>query len=89
MLKYRVEYAKSVVKDLAKLEKGEKKRAIDIIEKILARDPQVGKQLRGSYRGLWKYRFGDYRIIYSIEAEHLCIFLLRIRHRKDVYRGMI
>lgn len=85
---YKVEYARSVLKDLKSLPKDVCKKALDAVEKILAKDPQAGKPLTGSYKGLWKFRIGDYRIVYSIEKERLVVLVLRIRHRKDVYRGI-
>lgn len=86
---FRVEYASGVSKDLLKLPKGVKLRALEIVEQHLAKDPHLGKPLSGPYKGLWKYRIGDYRIIYSIEKDRLVIFVLRIRHRKDVYQGIV
>lgn len=86
---YNVEYAKGVVKDLQKLPKPLKKKALEIVETILAEKPSLGKPLKGPYKGLWRYRFGDYRIIYSIEYQKLTIFVLRIRHRKNVYEGIV
>lgn len=86
---YKVEYAKGVAKDLKKLPKEIKEKALKIVEGILVKDPHIGKPLTGPYRGLWKYRVGDYRIIYTIESDRLCIFLLRIRHRKNVYEGIV
>jgi len=35
---------------------------------------------------LYRYRIGDYRIIYSISDEAVTIFIIKIAHRKDVYR---
>ncbi len=52
-------------------------------------DPYQGKPLAGSYKGLYRFRIGDYRIIYSIEDDKLIIVVLRIRHRKDVYHGIL
>lgn len=86
---YKVEYAKGVAKDLKSLPKEIKRKALNIVEKALASDPRVGKPLAGPYKGLWKYRIGDYRMIYSIEDQRLVIFVLRIRHRKDVYQGIV
>lgn len=86
---FRVEYAKGVVKDLKKLPKETAKKALGIVETILAKDPSQGIPLKGSYKGLWKYRVGDYRIVYSVESHHLVILVLRIRHRKDVYKGIV
>ena len=86
---FKIEYAKGVAKDLSQLPRKIRERALEIVEKSLAKDPYLGKPLTGPYKGLWKYRVGDYRIIYSIEKPGLVIFVLRIRHRKDVYQGMI
>ena len=36
---------------------------------------------------VWRLRIGDYRIVYSIADEKLTILVLRIGHRKDIYRG--
>lgn len=89
MHKFKVEYAKGVVKDLKKLQPSVRKKALQAVEEVLAADPHAGRPLTGIHKGLWKYRIGDYRIIYSIEQSRLVIFVLRIRHRKDVYTGII
>ncbi len=86
---YKIEYAKGIVKDLKKLPKEIKEKALEIVETVLAEDPYAGRPLKGSYKGLWKYRLGDYRIVYTIESNRLVIFVLRIRHRKNVYEGIV
>lgn len=86
---FRVEYAKSVVKDLRPLPKPVRERALNVVETVLANDPYQGKPLTGPNRGLYRFRVGDYRIIYSIEKEKLVVLVLRIRHRKDAYRGLL
>jgi len=88
-LAYKVEYAKSVAKDLKPLPKALRAKAIDVIENHLADDPYQGKALVGPYKGLYRFRIGDYRIIYSVEDDRLVVFVLRIRHRKDAYRGLM
>lgn len=51
-------------------------------------DPRsIGEALKGSKLGeFWKYRVGDYRIISSIEDGALCVLVVRIGNRKEVYR---
>jgi len=83
---YKVEYAKGVFKDLKSLPKKIQRKALEFVEKHLADDPFMGKPLSGKFKGLWKLRIGDYRIVYTIEKARLIIFVLRIRHRKEVYR---
>ncbi len=43
------------------------------------------KPLKGEYSGLFRYRIGDYRIIYSIEDEIVQVFVIAIAHRSQVY----
>jgi len=40
-----------------------------------------------SGRNRYRIRQGDYRIVYSIEDERLIVFVVKIGHRRDVYRG--
>ncbi|MGD0838481.1 MAG: type II toxin-antitoxin system RelE/ParE family toxin [Polyangia bacterium] len=51
-------------------------------------DPRsIGEALRGSrLGGLWKYRVGDYRIVAKIEDQLIRILVVRIGHRREVYR---
>jgi len=47
----------------------------------------LGKPLQGSRFGeFWRYRVGDYRLICKIEDERLLVLVLRIGHRKEIYR---
>lgn len=47
----------------------------------------IGEALKGTELGdLWKYRVGDYRIIASIEDTLVCILIVRIGNRREVYR---
>ena len=86
---FNVEYAKSVTKDLKSLPKQLRARALNVAEDILARDPYQGRPLAGPYKGLYRFRVGEYRIVYSIEKDRLVVFVLRIRLRTDVYRGLV
>ncbi len=47
---------------------------------------QIGDRLQGTLSRFWKYRVGDYRIICTIEDEKLVIVVLRIGHRREVYK---
>lgn len=83
---FKIEYARGVAKDLKSLPKEIQKKAFEAIEKVLAEDPFAGKPLAGEFKGLWKFRIGDYRVVYTVEKARLVILVLRIRHRKEVYR---
>lgn len=53
---------------------------------LLASPRMVGKPLRGSFEGLWVARRGPYRVVYEISEGERTVQVLRIEHRRDVYR---
>ncbi len=86
---WKVEYAESVQKDIRKIDAQDRKRIRDFIEVKVAGldDPRtLGKPLVGSFSGLWRYRVGNYRIIASIEDQDVQILIVKVAHRKEVYR---
>jgi len=83
-LAYNIVYKKSVHRDLKKLPKAEAGRILDQIEEELSKKPDSYPVLKGPFVGLRKYRVGDYRVIYAILRED--VIILRIGHRRDVYK---
>lgn len=86
---WRIEYAESVQKEVRKLDPQARKRIRDFLEGKVAEldDPRsLGKPLSGSFSSLWRYRVGDYRVLASIEDCYLRILVVKIGHRKEVYR---
>ena len=56
------------------------------INSYLSQSPkQLGKALTGQYRGLYRYRYGDYRVLYEIDPNNKLIIINRIGHRKEIY----
>ena len=83
---YKVAYLDSVEADLKKLDKTITRKILNRIETYLASDPkELGKPLKGDFQGYWRYRWGDYRVIYKISEHEILILVLRISHRKEVY----
>ena len=83
---YKVVYLDQVEQDLKKIDKSIIKRILSRIETHLAKDPkELGKPLKGEFQGYWRYRWGDYRVIYKISEREILILVLRISRRKDVY----
>ncbi|MBL7160442.1 MAG: type II toxin-antitoxin system RelE/ParE family toxin [Candidatus Aenigmarchaeota archaeon] len=48
-------------------------------------DPYTGKHLHGNLKGLYSFRVGKYRVIYSIEERPKRIVLYFVGHRKGIY----
>jgi mRNA interferase RelE/StbE len=53
----------------------------------LASDPHLGKRLKGELADYWSWRVGDYRIVYFIRRQLVQIEIIRVAHRRDVYRS--
>lgn len=86
---WKIEYAESVQKDIRKMDAQQRKRIRDFVEDKVANleDPRMlGKALTGSFSGLWRYRLGSHRIIAHIEDRDVRILIVKIAHRKEVYR---
>ena len=81
---YNIIYKKSVQRDLKKLSKAEAGRILDQIEEELTKKADAYPVLKGPFAGLRKYRVGDYRVIYAILGD--AVVILRIGHRRDVYK---
>lgn len=84
---YKVAYLDRVEEDFERLDKSTVRKILVRIETYLAQDPKgLGKPLKGEFQGYWRYRWGDYRVIYKISEREILILILRISGRKDVYR---
>jgi len=79
----RIEYKSSVSRDLRRLDKNIAKLILKDLEGTLTADPDVGIPLSGQFKGLFKLRVGEYRIIYSKTVNG--VLILRVGHRGTVY----
>ena len=87
---WRIEIARSVEKDLKRLDPRDARRVTRFLRERIAPldDPRsLGEPLHGPELGkFWKYRVGHYRIITLIEDGKLAILVVRIGHRRNVYQ---
>ena len=85
MAEYKIYFKESVEKDLLTIPKKDLKKILVRI-KALAIDPRPSgyEKLTGQERH--RIRQGQYRIIYSIHDKELTIWVVKVGHRKDVYR---
>ena len=86
MASYELVFRKSVAKDLRAFPKQEVKRIMQRIQS-LADDPRPTgcEKLSGQER--YRVRQGAYRIIYEIEDARLIVLIVKIGHRRGVYRS--
>jgi len=85
-----VELSESADRELGKLDTQHRKRILKFLHQRVAKlaDPRsLGEALHGSRLGeFWKYRVGDFRLISKIEDDRLVVLVLRVGHRKEIYR---
>ncbi|MCP5047346.1 MAG: type II toxin-antitoxin system RelE/ParE family toxin [bacterium] len=87
-LAYELIWHEGVLKDLKKLDKEVARKIVTKVKNYLIVDPlSLGKPLKGNFSGLYRYRIGDYRVIYSVNRQEVKINILAARHRKDVYKA--
>lgn len=82
---YHVRLAPRAEKELDKLPREIRRRA-EITLDTLAENPLLGKQLKGILAGAYSVYVWPYRIVYAPFHKEKAVIVLRIRHRKDVYR---
>lgn len=82
-MNYKLIYTKSARNDIQKLDEVTKKR---LGKKLLiyAQEPLTyAKKLTNSSLGTYRFRIGDYRIIFDLDRVNIVV--LRVRHRREVY----
>lgn len=87
---WKIEFAAAAERDLAGLDRQIARRIIGFLEQRVAADEdprRVGTALKGErLDGLWKYRVGDYRVIARLDDGVMCVLVISIRHRREIYR---
>ena len=85
-----IKYSDSARKQLKKLDKQNVIRILDFMDERISEgdNPRsIGKVLTGPKLGTyWRYRVGDYRIICDIQDSQLCVLVIEIGNRKEIYR---
>lgn len=85
-MSYSIKIKSSAARALAKIEVKERYRLIEAIDR-LADEPSAGSALKGEFGGLRRLRVGRYRIIYEAIHRDLTVLVVRIGHRRDIYRS--
>lgn len=87
---WKIELSAQADRELSKLDSQQSKRILKFLRDRLApldNPRSIGQALHGSELGeFWKYRVGDYRLICKIEDQRLLILVLRVGHRREIYR---
>jgi mRNA interferase RelE/StbE len=86
MADYAITFARSARRELESLDASVIRRVIFRIDG-LAKEPRPSgsRKLHGE-QNLWRIRIGDYRVVYSVDDQQHIVDIVRIRHRREVYR---
>ncbi|MCK4505752.1 MAG: type II toxin-antitoxin system RelE/ParE family toxin [Candidatus Aegiribacteria sp.] len=82
---YSIEILRSAQKQLSKINRQDQDRIIASIES-LADNPRPDGCKKLSGRSAWRIRIGTYRVIYEIQDEKLIVLVVKIGHRREIYR---
>jgi mRNA interferase RelE/StbE len=85
---YQVKVAEDAAKFIRKQDKHIQRQIINNIRDLAQNPrPQGCKKLQG-YKDLYRIPSGNYRIVYTIKEKMLLVFVVRVAHRKDIYRHL-
>lgn len=89
MTQHSIRLVKSAAKELKKTPKNIRVKIIEGLQ-LIATNPHSSllqiKKLKGA-ENLYRFRVGDYRILYHVKKQELTVLVIKIGHRKDVYRS--
>ncbi|WP_420632405.1 type II toxin-antitoxin system RelE family toxin [Candidatus Leptofilum sp.] len=87
MASYQIEWKSSARKELRKLPKDKVQKIVEAVDSLATNPRPTGcRKLVGSEQ-TWRIRVGSYRVIYNIFSSILVIEVVRVAHRKNVYRN--
>lgn len=81
----KISFVKSAENELLRLDKKLAKRILDKINLLAGNPYGQNSQKLGGGKG-YRIRMGDYRIVYTVDKIAKTVTIIRIRHRRDVYR---
>jgi mRNA interferase RelE/StbE len=81
---FEAEFSKKFLKNVKKLPNDVRARILKALLQILE-DPRRGTALVGNLKGLWRWRVGNYRIIYMIKSEEELVCFVNMDKRERIY----
>ena len=88
-MKYSVEFRPAVLKSIKRLPLKDLRRIRKKIDSVAENLPEPSTTKMKGNNAFHKIRSGDYRIIYEIHNDRLVILVVKIGHRKDIYKKLL
>ena len=83
-MKYKLSYTQRAIKDIQKLEPNIRDRLGKTLLRYEGNPMKYAEKLTDSRLGTYRFRIGDYRVIFDLEENEIVV--LRVGHRRDIYR---
>ena len=84
---YKATWHVEALEDIKQIDRVRQKAIIEKVKSYLLKDPlNIGKPLSGRFKGLYRLRFENYRIIYAVNKEEMKVLIGSVRHRKEAYK---
>lgn len=83
---YTIELSEKAKKQLTKLPKLVQLRIISKIDALSINPRPLGVKVLRGRKALLRLRVGEYRVIYTIKAQHLLVLVVEIGHRREIYK---
>ena len=85
---YKIEFTPAARRQFRKLAPETRKRLAPLIDSLASEPRPKGATLLSGSQRAYRVRHGDYRIIYELDDDRLLVLVIRIGHRREVYRGL-
>jgi mRNA interferase RelE/StbE len=83
---YTIQFKQSAARELAVLPKSIQQRIKTKIDSLALNPHPPGSAKMEGAGNVYRIRIGDYRVVYSIDRGELIVLVIRVRHRREVYR---
>jgi mRNA interferase RelE/StbE len=83
---YRIEISRTAERQLKKLNSALQRKVSAVILSLSIEPRPYGSKKLSGYEHLYRVRCGDYRIIYEIMNKKVTVTILKVGHRKDIYK---
>lgn len=85
-MRYSIEFRPSAARELKKLEIGTQRRILAALSQLEGDPFPPGVKKLTHEDNIYRIRVGDFRVLYQVESGKLLILVLRVGHRREVYR---
>jgi mRNA interferase RelE/StbE len=85
---YSIEITREALRALAKLDKPVRRRLQTVIDGLQAEPRPSGVKALQGFKGAYRIRVGDYRIVYTIDDGRLTVVVIDLGHRREIYRNL-